>query len=237
MSIPYFYETIENIEAGVLSEESAHHALHVLRMKTGQGLCMTDGKGLLAKAVIQDIGKKSCHIQLTATQTVTPKTSHLTIAVAFTKNPSRMEWFLEKATEMGLSRIIPLVTKRSEKIHTRRDRFEKIMISAMLQSQQCFLPELSEPLTLDKLLHEPFDVRCIAHCLSEQKRQFWKDEIEGGKKNVILIGPEGDFTEEEIHLCLQHNYHPVSLGHNRLRTETAALYACSVFQSQTETYV
>jgi 16S rRNA (uracil1498-N3)-methyltransferase len=159
----------------------------------------------------------------------------LHIAISFTKNPARIEWFLEKATEIGINRITPLVTKRSEKIHFKKDRFEKILVSAMLQSKQTFLPQLSEASPLETILEAKDTLKCIAHCEDDMDRIHLNQFIKPQKNTLILIGPEGDFTKEEIHLCLSKECRAVSLGDHRLRTETAGLFACVIFNAQLAT--
>ncbi len=237
MSIPYFYEPFSDFSHIALSENSVHHALNVLRMKPGSELNVTNGRGDSARCRIIGTSKKECHIEVLDSHSSSNKqqASKLHIAISFTKNPARIEWFLEKATEIGIQMITPLITKRSEKIHFKKERFEKIMISAMLQSQQTFLPVLNEATLLEEVIKGPELLKCIAHCEEDKDRIQLKDCIEAQKDTLILIGPEGDFTPEEIHLCLQHQCKPVSLGRNRLRTETAGLFACVVFNAQIAT--
>jgi 16S rRNA (uracil1498-N3)-methyltransferase len=237
MSIPYFYEPFSDVSHIVLSENSVHHALHVLRMKTGSELFVTNGRGEAARCSIIGTSKKDCHIEVVESPIASSKqqASKLHIAISFTKNPARIEWFLEKATEIGIQAITPLITKRSEKIHFKKERFEKIMVSAMLQSQQTFLPTLHEATLLEDVIKGIEQVKCIAHCEEDKVRIQLKDGIQPQKDTLILIGPEGDFTPEEIHLCLQQQCKPVSLGRNRLRTETAGLFACVVFNAQIAT--
>lgn len=234
MSIPYFFEPFSDISPIHLSETSAHHAIHVLRMKAGDTLNVTNGKGDLATCRISHTTKKECSIEVVdlRTSSFEHRASNLHIAIAFTKNPARIEWFLEKATEIGVQTITPLITKRSEKIHFRKERFEKIMVSAMLQSQQTYLPILNEATPLEEVIRGPEELKCIAHCEEDKERTHLTDIIKSQKDTLILIGPEGDFTQEEIHLCVQQHALPVSLGNNRLRTETAGLFACVVFNAQ-----
>jgi 16S rRNA (uracil1498-N3)-methyltransferase len=137
---------------------------------------------------------------------------------------------LEKTTEIGVAHITPLITKRSEKIFFKKERFEKILVSAMLQSQQTFLPILNEPIYFEEILKSTEPIKLIAHCLENEKK-IMRDELKENTSTIILIGPEGDFTPEEINAAMQNNFIPVSLGNKRLRTETAGLYACVVFNS------
>jgi len=234
MSIPYFYELFTDPSHISLSEQSVHHAMNVLRMKTGDGLIITNGKGSRLQCKITHAGKRDCQIEVLKTlpSDIEHRTSQLHIAIAFTKNPARIEWFLEKATEIGIQKITALITNRSEKIHFKKERFEKILVSAMLQSQQYFLPILNEATLLEEVLNGKETFKFIAHCEEGQERVPLSKQTNPLKDTLILIGPEGDFTPEEIHLCLQQNCQPVSLGQNRLRTETAGLFACVVFNAQ-----
>jgi 16S rRNA (uracil1498-N3)-methyltransferase len=234
MNLPFFYEKFNDTDHISFSETSSHHALHVLRMKVGDELLITNGEGSLAKCKISHATKKECNVELIQSITSKPENRKpkLHIAISFTKNPARIEWFLEKATEIGIHSITPLITKRSEKIYIKRERFEKILISAMLQSQQSYLPKLNDASTLESVLQGNEELKFIAHCVEEAERNNLKDSLANPKNSIILIGPEGDFTKDEIHLCLQHNCKTVSLGSNRLRTETAGLFACVVFNSQ-----
>src|SRR6185312_13462142 len=150
----------------------------------------------------------------------------ITIAISLIKNRTRFEWFIEKATEIGIQSIIPLICKRTENIHFRRERMQSIITSAMLQSRQVWLPELSEPIKMsDVIKAQDCDQKFIAHCLEEEKKELRSDSAHSSDSKIILIGPEGDFTEDEIQSALQQNYIPVSLGATRLRTETAGIVA------------
>lgn len=234
MNLPLFYEKFTDTNHITFSEASAHHALHVLRMKTGDRLIVTNGQGMMVECVLDQQSKRDCSIQIVRllTSETGHRTSNLHLAIAFTKNPARIEWLLEKATEIGVQTITPLITKRSEKIHFKRERFEKILVSAMLQSQQCYLPILNEATPIEEILKGSEEVKLIAHCEEDGKRVHLNECVEPNKNTLILIGPEGDFTMDEINLCLGHNCKPVLLGNHRLRTETAGLFACVVFNSQ-----
>lgn len=232
MNSPYFFEPFSDISSIQLSEQSVHHAMNVLRMRVGDKLNIVNGKGLLAKCKLSSIQKRDCVIEVLEIHQQEVPVSNLHIAIAFTKNPARIEWFLEKACEIGIHTITPLLCSRSEKTHFKKERFEKILVSAMLQSKQSFLPMLHEPMKLQEVLQLPADIRCIAHCELGQERIALMACIENQKEILILIGPEGDFTSEEIHLCLQQNCKAVTLGNTRLRTETAGLFACCIFNNQ-----
>jgi len=231
MSLPYFFEPFESSDIIVLSEANMHYMMHVLRMKVGEQCWITNGKGIRCLATITSASKRSCTITSgECIQSFTPPSS-LHLAIAFTKNPARIEWLLEKATEVGIGYITPLITHRSEKIHWKQERYEKILTAAMLQSQQTWLPVLNEATRLENLITCDADIKCIAWCEEHNDKNALLLHIQNDKKTIILVGPEGDFTSDEVHLCMQHGFKPVSLGSNRLRTETAGLYACVVYNS------
>ncbi len=232
MSLPYFFEPFSNAQEIMLSETTQHHLVHVLRMKIKEQFWLTNGKGTRCLMEINSVEKKSCGITLLDEQFINKAKGELSIAISFTKNPSRMEWFLEKATEIGIAHIIPLITKRSEKLHWKQDRFDKIIISAMLQSQQVYLPTLHSPTGLEEFLTQKFPAQYIAHCEENTEKLFLQDVLQMEQNCSILIGPEGDFTPSEIEQCLATSYVPVSLGKTRLRTETAGMVACTLFNLQ-----
>ncbi|HEU5167146.1 MAG TPA: RsmE family RNA methyltransferase [Chitinophagaceae bacterium] len=233
MTLPFFY--IEEFDPSqkeiVLDEDASRHVVQVLRMKEGEKLNLTDGKGNLITAEIIDDHKKHCTVKVIDSRFTSHISRKITIAISLLKNANRFEWFLEKATEIGVSEIIPLVCERTEKQKFRYDRMKGICISAMLQSQQVWLPELYEPVKyieyIQSITVNTNLTKFIAHC-----------EDKAGKKNLstlqplnhsaILIGPEGDFTNQEIGLALQNNFIPVSLGETRLRTETAGVVAATL---------
>lgn len=225
----HFYE--ENIADGLmeLSEESAKHIVRVLRMQVGDALILVNGKGVKATATIKAVGKKSCTVDILKREEVKDKNRNIILAISFTKNSARMEWLLEKITEIGVAEIIPLITKRSERTKIKQERLDKIIISAMLQSQQYHLPKLHEPKSFDEVLKIEADNKLIAHC----EESFEKEQLNNSTKDhstIILIGPEGDFTPEEIAQALQQKFKSVRLGNNRLRTETAGLVAVTLLQ-------
>ena len=228
MQFPFFYENYpEESYPTVLSEESSRHIVQVLRMKEGQKIQITNGKGSLLIAEITLAHKKKAEVKMERNEFFPEKFPRSTVAVSLVKNNSRFEWFLEKATEIGIGEIIPLLCKRTEKNHFREDRLKTILVSALIQSRQVWLPELSVPIKYDAYIKNTsqYSKKFIAHCLNDQKKslkEFTSDKI---FSKVILIGPEGDFTPEEIKDALTNNFIPVTLGDNRLRTETAAIVA------------
>jgi len=224
MASPYFFEKdIPDADEFELSESSSKHISQVLRMKEGADIILTNGKGYTLNAVIVNPDKKRTRIKITSkefTEIARPETC---IAISLIKNNNRFEWLAEKATELGISRIVPLVCHRTEKSHFKKERIQSILISAMLQSQQSWLPELSEVTTFNEIITDAnFEQKFIAHCLPGQKNDL-RNEVLSNRSKMVLIGPEGDFTAEEIAAALENNFLPVSLGENRLRTETAGI--------------
>lgn len=229
MQLPIFFLEQLPVEGTVipLPEESARHILTVLRMRENEMLYLTNGKGTKAKAVITATGKKTCEVKIESISLTERAPRQLTLAVSLLKNSGRFEWLLEKATELGVQKIVPLICARTERQHFRTDRMKNILVSAMIQSQQFWLPELQEPQTFDQFFTKGFaGRRYIAHCLPEATKQL--SSFEPAPQSEILIGPEGDFTPGEINLALNHGFEAVTLGDNRLRTETAAIAAVTL---------
>ena len=224
MASPYFFEKdIPDADEFELSESSSKHISQVLRMKEGADIVLTNGKGYTLNAVIVNPDKKRTRIKITSkefTEIARPETC---IAISLIKNNNRFEWFTEKATELGISRIVPLVCHRTEKSHFKKERITSILISAMLQSQQSWLPELGEVTSFDEMVKiANFEQKFIAHCLPEQKNPL-KNVVISNASKIVLIGPEGDFTTAEVAAALENNFLPVSLGETRLRSETAGI--------------
>jgi len=226
MALPFFYiGTFEKTQKLlVLDEDTSRHVVQVLRMKQGEQLHLTDGLGHLLLAEITDDHKKHCTVAVREV-TFTPAAERkVTIAISNIKNASRFEWFLEKASEVGITEIIPLVCERTEKERFRYDRMNAICISAMLQSQQVWLPQLKEPQPFNVVLDQSKVMgKYIAHCEDGPKNPLARQTPQS--TSIILIGPEGDFTPDEIERALQQGFVPVSLGDTRLRTETAGVVA------------
>jgi len=232
MQLPFFY--IESFDPSsktiVLDEDVSRHVVQVLRMKEGEKLNLTDGQGSLIEAAIGAAHKKHCTVEIITTSNQQSATRKVTIAISLLKNTSRFEWFLEKATEIGVYEIIPLVCERTEKQKFRFDRMKSICVSAMLQSQQIWLPALNEPMQFSNQTIQQFNhqQKFIAHCIDSDKQQLNDQTIKPSA--IILIGPEGDFTKEEVELALKNNFIPVSLGETRLRTETAGVVAVALLK-------
>ncbi len=227
ISLPDLFATANTLTE-MPGEESVHIS-RVLRMKPGDELKVTDGKGAIALATVENPDMKGSTIRLRELSVKERRPFSLHIAVAPTKNIARFEWFLEKATEFGIDRITPVFCDHSERQKLRTDRLEKIVIAAMKQSFNCFLPVISEPVEFDKLMETGTDHgnRFIAW-VDEEPRPHLKDACKRGTDTLILIGPEGDFSKREITLALSRGFRPVSLGSNTLRTETAALASCFI---------
>jgi 16S rRNA (uracil1498-N3)-methyltransferase len=232
VTLPFFYiaEYNSSQKEIILDEETSRHVVQVLRMKEGEKLNLTDGEGNLITAEIIDAHKEHCSVNVTDSRFTPQISRRITIAISLLKNTSRFEWLLEKATEIGVSEIIPLICKRTEKQKFRYDRMKGICISAMLQSQQCWLPVLHEPKQFNHLVIEPNSnyQKMIAHCDEGNKQSLKNLHIDTSSHLLILIGPEGDFTKDEIEFALQNNFTQVSLGDTRLRTETAGVVAATL---------
>lgn len=210
-----------------LSEEESKHCIKVLRLQQDDPVYLIDGKGGFYSAEIFDPHPKRTLLKVTSTQTGYGRRNHyLHIAVAPTKNIERFEWFLEKATEIGIDEITPVICDRSERKEVKTDRLNKIITSAVKQSIKAYHPKLNEPVKLKEFISAgSASQKFIAHCLDEQKASL-NDEVQKHGKYLVLIGPEGDFTPAEITMAMEAGFIPVSLGESRLRTETAALEAC-----------
>jgi len=226
MQLPFFFEEdIPLSEKFLLSEESSRHIVQVLRMNEGENLLVTNGKGELLTTSLINAHKKNALVEIISRIVVSKPNFKTIIGISLIKNRNRFEWFLEKATELGVAEIIPFISDRTVKQHFREDRMKGILISAMLQSQQAWLPELHSPVKFKEIIeNSPYERKYIAHCANQQKESLSKEILKQGDA-LILIGPEGDFTTEEIGTAVENNFKPVSLGETRLRTETAALVA------------
>lgn len=214
-----------------LEEDTARHIVQVLRMTPGEEIRLTDGKGMLATTHITRAEKKKCSVCIIDTKLQPVPSPQFQLCVAFTRNAGRNEWLLEKAVELGVRTIIPVLAERSEKERFKASRWQNIVISALIQSQQYFLPELMEPLRLPDILNRfaGTEQKLIAHCMSDRLRFPLAYALQPGKDTALLIGPEGDFTQAELELCLSKGFTGISLGNHRLRTETAAMAACAYF--------
>lgn len=232
MALPFFYsEDIKNdTKQFTLNEDTSKHVVQVLRMQTGEQLQLTDGKGNLFTAEISDDNRKKSVVKILSCLYQPKAEKSITIAVSLIKNSTRFEWLLEKATEIGVSEIVPLICSRTEKQHFRHDRMKSILVSAMLQSQQSWLPKMNEPIKFSTFVQQPFEgQKFIAHC-EEDKPRNELTTYQPFNTATILIGPEGDFSVDEIEMALTNNFKPVGLGQTRLRTETATVVAAIILK-------
>ena len=226
MQLFYNPTITEATEGFIFDKEESKHIVKVMRKKQGDILFVTNGLGFLFKTEIIIAMDTKCSVKIVSSEKSEPLKYHLHLAVAPTKMNDRYEWFLEKATEMGISEITPVICDHSERKYVKTDRFDKIIQSAMKQSLQYYLPKSNEPISFKEIIKIKNDgLNLIAHCEESNKKSL-KDVVKAKENITILIGPEGDFSDKEINLALENNYIPVSLGNTRLRTETAAIAAC-----------
>ena len=233
----FFSQIIEGDLAVLEAEESAH-LVQVLRRKPGDVIRLTDGKGTWYDGVLESAGKKNAMVRITSRHSaVSRRPYQVHLAVAPPKNIDRFEWFLEKATEIGVDRITPLWCQHSERRTLRPDRLEKILVSSMKQSAQCFLPHL-DPATgfrdFIAALSNRAESRFIGYLEEATDSPHLFSVCEKGKDVLVLIGPEGDFSPEEVALCKSNGFQLISLGPNRLRTETAAVCAVQIVAVRNE---
>ena len=231
MSIPYFYEP--NILSGqtsfTLNEISSKHCVQVLRMQENQRVDITNGLGYLFEATILNAHKKNTIVQIQSEKFIAAPSQKITLGIGLLKNLTRLEWLLEKATEMGVYEIMPLLCEHTLFEKFKLERFQNILQSAMIQSQQVWLPVLGTPVKFKEAIQNQKQAqKLIAHCEDGNKTNI--KEIEASADLLLFIGPEGDFSSTEIELALANNYQAIHLGPTRLRTETAALFALSVLK-------
>ncbi|SUJ04921.1 Ribosomal RNA small subunit methyltransferase E [Sphingobacterium spiritivorum] len=213
----------------ILTEEESKHAIRVLRLANRDQVHLIDGRGGFYRAEIIDAHPKRTTLQIIEIQEAFQKPSyHLHMAVAPTKNIERFEWFLEKATEVGVQEITPVISEHSERKEVKPDRLNKVIVAAMKQSYKAYMPKLNPAITLTNFLKQQEQIsaqKAIAHCVDSEK-QYLGQVFTPQQDYVILIGPEGDFSTEEISKTISSGFVPISLGEARLRTETAALTSC-----------
>ncbi len=218
-----------DLETGLvnLPEEEAHHATQVLRLGVGQRIGLLNGRGTRAEAELVDVNRKRCvAMVLESIEIAAERSARIHLAVAHTKQAERFEWLVEKAVEIGVDRITPLATSRTERARARIDRLERVAISAMKQSQRAWLPQIDTLTSLRDLLSEPLPKQRYYGLLAEHSLPF-RDLYEPDSDALVMIGPEGDFTPAEAEQMRAHGAMAVTLGSARLRTETAALAACA----------
>ncbi len=231
MSIPYFYEPsiLSGQTSFTLNEISSKHCVQVLRMQENQRVDITNGLGYLFEATILTAHKKNTLVQIQSEKFIAAPSQKITLGIGLLKNLTRLEWLLEKATEMGVYEIMPLLCEHTLFEKFKLERFQNILQSAMIQSQQVWLPVLGTPVKFKEAIQNQKQAqKLIAHCEDGDKVDIKK--IDPSSDLLLLIGPEGDFSSTEIELALTNNYQAIHLGPTRLRTETAALFALSVLK-------
>ncbi|WP_343486643.1 16S rRNA (uracil(1498)-N(3))-methyltransferase [Allomuricauda sp. d1] len=227
MQLFYSPKLDNSVKQFTFSKEESHHIVKVLRKRDNDELHITNGKGYLFIAKILRADNKSCKAQVISTEKSIPPLHSLHLAVAPTKMNDRYEWLLEKATEIGVNTITPILCEHSERKVIKHERYEKVIQSAMKQSLQTFLPVLNPLTSFKEFVEQGHEgLKFIAHCGDEEKAEL-KRRVAPDKDVVILIGPEGDFSPDEIKIARTQGFAPISLGKNRLRTETAAIVAAA----------
>ncbi|MGQ1948011.1 16S rRNA (uracil(1498)-N(3))-methyltransferase [Geofilum sp. OHC36d9] len=225
-----FYEPEILVNGGVLSPEESNHCIRVLRHQAGDVINILNGKGHLFEARITDASPKKCRVEIQAKKDEAAPLYICHIAIAPTKNIDRTEWFMEKSTEIGIEEITPIFCSNSERKVIKPERLEKVIIAATKQSISLWRPILNPAITFSEFVKKPFaGDKFIAHC-QEGNTVHLKTAAQKGNNTLILIGPEGDFSEAEIKMALEYGFKPISLGRKRLRTETAALTACHIIR-------
>lgn len=226
MQLFYNPDIDETTETFFFDKEESRHIIKVLRKKDSDILHVTNGQGLLFETEITLASDNKCIVEVLSIKKTPEPKFRLHLAVAPTKMNDRFEWFLEKATEIGIQEITPIICDRSERKVINLERFEKIILSAMKQSNETYLPKLNEAISFKEFIKQKNDgLQLIAHCEETDKKSL-KEVLKPNENVTLLIGPEGDFSEKEIALALENNFQPVMLGNTRLRTETAAVVAC-----------
>lgn len=210
-----------------LPEEEAHHATAVLRLIAGTRIGLLDGSGTRAIGMIELVSKRGCSVRIDERTSIPrERSARINLAVAPTKQMDRYEWFVEKAVEVGVDRITPLITERTERGRLRIDRLQRVAISAMKQSQRAWLPKIDEPTPLDQLLTADLPhQRLFGWCDGEHASLM--EQYDRSRDTLVLIGPEGDFTAREAETLRSTDFQAITIGSARLRTETAALTACT----------
>ena len=225
----FYHSPIEG-ETHELDEQESKHAIRVLRLIKGDRMVLVDGLGGWFVAEIREANPRKCMLKIVSVTTgYNPLPYRLHLAISPTKSMERFEWFLEKATEIGISEITPLICNRTERKQLKLDRLDRILVSAMKQSLRAYKPEISEPAMLsDFVMREYPGTKGIAHCLPSQRLAL--QDLDRKGHYTLLVGPEGDFTEEEVSVALGAGFSPFHLGISRMRTETAGVHLCSAIK-------
>ena len=232
-----FYASEISEKTALLTEEESKHALRVLRKNIGDELQLTDGKGMMGKGVIKNTAGKRCLIEISELKQLAPLPYQLHLVVSPTKNIARMEWMVEKSVEFGLGSLQVVWTRHSERKKINMDRLLKKGLAAMKQSQQAYLPAFPEPLSLAEYLQTHLEGQLwVAHCRESDQKQNWLKDVRAEGKHYVFIGPEGDFSREEIESLTETGAIPIHLGKRRLRTETAAILCAAVLYQKSTAY-
>ena len=218
----------------LLPEDEGQHCVRVLRLTAGDEIEVVDGKGNLFTCKIVEAGNHRCYVDIINKVSTPPHWGcNITIAIAPTKNMDRLEWMVEKAVELGVDRIIPILCRYSERKVLKVERLRKIAVSAMKQSLKTTLPVIDELTPIRQIIESGFDgQRFIAYCDKETERRNFLKEYNAGGNVLVMVGPEGDFSKEEVALSIQNDFMPVTFGESRLRTETAGVFACAAVHSK-----
>lgn len=227
MQLFYDPNIVTSNSSYTLSEEESKHCIRVLRLTTDDTLHITNGRGSMCRCRVTDPAPKRCRVEISQiTEHYNQRPYRLTMAVAPTKSIERYEWFTEKATEIGVDKIIPIISFQSERRTLKSERIERIAIGAMKQSVKAYLPEIEEPSKFMDVIAREFEGdKFIAHCNEDAEISLLKDLAQPNRDTIILIGPEGDFTMDEVAAAKAAGFKSISLGNTRMRTETAAIAA------------
>ena len=226
MQLFYLPNLNKESKSAEFSKEESKHIFKVLRKNVGDDINITNGKNLFFEAKITSISKNNCEVKILNIKTKDKINYKLHVAISLLKSNDRFEWFLEKASEIGISEITPLICDRSERKFINENRLQKVLVSAMKQSLKSHLPILNPVVTLKEFFQKDFkDELFIAHCEEEPNKNLLLNSIKPKSSSIILIGPEGDFTQKEIDKAIELKFKPVSLGESRFRAETAAIIA------------
>ncbi|PWD97633.1 16S rRNA (uracil(1498)-N(3))-methyltransferase [Marinilabilia rubra] len=235
-----FYDPDISTNGGFLNEEEAKHCVKVLRHKPGDKIFVIDGKGSRFHCEIAETSSKTCRLTILDTEKAPAVEGKCHIAIAPTKSNDRFEWFLEKSTEIGIDKITPLLCKQSERKRIKIPRLERVLTAATKQSLRLWKPDITELTDIKDFLNSDHQekYKFIAHCEGKDRKELFNElqKRDNHEDVLILIGPEGDFTKEEIETALSKGFQPVSLGKNRLRTETAGIAACMAIQLTSSYY-
>lgn len=221
-----FTATNSEISTGFLTEIESKHCVRVLRKKEGDQIFITNGEGTLFKAIITDANSRKCAFNIQSKEKSKQLAPPLHIAIAPTKSIDRFEFFLEKATEIGVSEITPIICDHSERKVVKEERLNKIITAACKQSKNFYFPKLNKLTSIKEIFSLDVQNKLIAHCSEKEKIEL--KTLKFKEKTVLLIGPEGDFSNGEIEQALSNGFQPISLGESRLRTETAGIVACTI---------